>query len=1169
MIGLKAKARNNSIIFIIAEEGNMRYPKAAIMVILLFVLAGFGISAAPEREVDNMNPQTDGFSANLQTMPLAFTQNKGQWPESILFRASVGGATVWFTDDGAYYRFTRRITRDNDSLETDPRRGMNGGRDSLETIMIKASLQGGNKSPRVSGSETMEYKCNYFLGNDPAKWLTDVPNYQSILMREIYSGIDLKYYGDGRQMEYDFIISPGADYTQINIRYEGAKSLSTNDRGELVVETKWGSIIERLPLVYQFINGEKKAIIGKYYLTSESTFSFKLDAEYNPEMAAVIDPVLTYSTFLGGGDSDAGYYIALDGSGCAYITGYTYSADFPTSNPYDNSYHGNNRADAFVTKLNAAGNALIYSTYFGGARTDYGNGIAVDGSGCAYISGYTYSPDFPTQSAFDNSYSDSSDAFVAKLSSAGNALIYSTYIGGIGIDGSSGIAVDGSGCAYITGWTSSNDFPLQNPFAGTNKGYEDVFITKLGAAGNTLIYSTYLGGSEEEEGLYIAIDGSGCAYVTGKTYSADFPTQNAYDNSFHGSCDIFVTKLSAAGYALAYSTFLGGNGWSEGDYIAVDGARCAYVTGNTTAADFPTQNAYDNSFNDSADVYVTKLSAAGNSLIYSTYLGGGGIEYAYGIAVDVGGCAYVAGNTSSLDFPTQSAYSHVLNGSQDAFVTKFSAAGNNLIYSTYIGGSGYDGCVGIAVDWKGNAYVVGGTQSTDFPCYHAVDSTFSGGSNDGIIIKLPNIISVSTLSSDGSGSLQAAIDSANAIPGTDIIVFSVSGTITLAEPLHALIDDSTEILGSTAPGGEHSVIIDGRSLSGGNGLVIQSRHNKIEGLTIINMPENGIAVTGPLSAYNTITHNLIYKCRGLAVDLNNDGVTLNDPGDADTGPNDLLNYPEIDSVFMNPDSSFNVNGHSPGKSTVEFFVSHPAGDSTEQADPSGHGQAYSYVRTVTANPDGSFTYTVPDIFKQYSVISTTATDTLGNTSEFSDNFTLTPGPLIIVGYSPINLKVIDPQGFYIGKDANGNLTQTLFPATYDENPNDSINVPHPIAGSYIIVVIRESSAPPGSIYSVGIRIDGSNECMENRNQPVPDPGTTDTLGYEVEEGYHYINGDASHNGTVNVLDVTFLINYLYKHGVAPDPLLAGDANCNGQINLLDITFLISYLYRHGPAPCKQ
>ena len=316
-----------------------------------------------------------------------------------------------------------------------------------------------------------------------------IPNYNAIVYEEIYSGIDLKYYGNGSRMEYDFIVEPGADFSQIKIQYDGAESVSVNDNGELVVTTMWGEVVEQKPIIYQIENGSRIAVSGEYDIKGTSAFGFKMTGDFDSSLPLVIDPVLSYSTYLGGGDDDYGSSIAVDGSGSAYVTGTTYSSDFPTLNPY-HTYQGN--GDVFVTKLSSSGSSLLYSTYLGRSNTDWGYSIAVDGSGCAYMTGYTGSTDFPTLNPYQtdqNSY----DAFVTKLSSSGNSLVYSTYLGGSGYDYGYGIAVDASGSVYVTGWTESTDFPTLNPYQ-TDQGGRDVFVTKLSSSGNSLVYSTYLGG---------------------------------------------------------------------------------------------------------------------------------------------------------------------------------------------------------------------------------------------------------------------------------------------------------------------------------------------------------------------------------------------------------------------------------------------------------------------------------------------------------------------------------------------------------------------------------------------------------------------------------------------------------------------------------------------------
>jgi hypothetical protein len=389
---------------------------------------------------------------------------------------------------------------------------------------------------------------------------------------------------------------------------------------------------------------------------------------------------LVYSTFLGGSAMDRSHAIALDGIGNAYVTGYTYSDDFPTTpGAYNQTY--STRQDVFVTKLNAAGSALLYSTYLGGSSSEEGNGIAVDGSGRAYVTGDTGSTDFPTTAgAFDLTNSSEQDAFVTKLNAAGSVLLYSTYLGGEGDEWSHGIAVDSSGRAYVTGYTHSTGFPTTagsyNRTKGGSASTSDVFVTKLNAVGSDLVYSTYLGGSNWDQGYGIALDKNSNAYVTGDTHSSDFPTTaGAYDRTYHGG-DIFVTKLNGAGSGLVYSTFLGGSHSDNSFAIAVDNYSSAYVTGYTTSKDFPTTaGAYNRTFGGIEDVYVTKLNPAGSSLLYSTYFGGEDEEEGLGIAVDGSGNAYVAGYaypSGTPDFPvTSDAYDISFNGYYDVFVAKF------------------------------------------------------------------------------------------------------------------------------------------------------------------------------------------------------------------------------------------------------------------------------------------------------------------------------------------------------------------------------------------------------------------------------------------------------------------------------------------------------------------
>jgi hypothetical protein len=468
-----------------------------------------------------------------------------------------------------------------------------------------------------------------------------------------------------------------------------------------------------------------------------SRVGFALGAS-DPGRPLVIDPVLSYSTYVGGGGEDRGSGIAVDANGNTYVTGYTSSSDFPTTpGAFQTTRGGPNAANAFVTKIAADGSTLLYSTYLGGSRGDYGNAIAVDGDGNAYVTGGTNSTDFPTVNALQPVLAGFGNAFVTKIAADGSALLYSTYLGGSGYNPGLGIAVDQAGCAYVTGYTDAADFPTVNALQPTyggmpgNNQQSNAFVAKLAADGSALLYSTYLGGSGDDSGLGIAVDGDGNAYVTGSTSSTDFPTANAFQATKGGPSgyfNVFIAKVAADGSALLYSTYLGGSGGDHAASIAVDGEGNAYVTGYTSSSDFPTANAFQPRLRGAANAFVTKVAADGSALLYSTYLGGYAADVGYSIAVDIDGNAYVTGSTNSRNFPTVNALQPALGSplADNAFVTKVAADGSGLLYSTYLGGSWHDEGHGIAVDGSGNAYVTGYTYSHDFPTANALQALPGG-----------------------------------------------------------------------------------------------------------------------------------------------------------------------------------------------------------------------------------------------------------------------------------------------------------------------------------------------------------------------------------------------------------------------------------------------------------
>lgn len=661
---------------------------------------------------------------------ISFTKNVGQWDGQVLFRANAGGATIWITRNGVVYQFTRLAKAAEDSPA--PNRLRDGAPaggllvpitalydrigdkpDSVEQLVIRASFIGANSDIEVVAEGEMEYRCNYFIGNDPSKWRTDVPNYEAITLHNVYDGIDLCFSGgQGGELVYHYAVTPGADRNQIRLEYDGSGGTSLDNAGRIIPRTGWGEVTGLLASPSDGGNLDSgwisQTLVGVRHPNDGGSTLEKRD----PQTIELI-----YSTYLGGGSWDCGYdahlntlgpAIAVDSCGNAYVTGWTFSSDFPTENPYQTA-QGN--WDAFVTKLSVSGSNLIYSTYLGGESYDYGFDIAVDGSGNAYVTGRTESSNFPTQNPYQMSSQGDVDVFVTKLSVSGNSLIYSTYLGGQGSDRGLGIAIDGNGYAYVSGFTDSGDFPTQNPFQ-VNQGDDDAFVTKLSISGSSLIYSTYLGGGNRDASYGIAADDSGYAYVTGCTESSDFPTQNPYQ-VHKDSFDVFVTKLSVSGNSLVYSTYLGGGGDDCGYGIEVDGSGNVYVTGISSNSDFPTQNPYQ-TYQGGFDAFVTKLSSSGNDLIYSTYLGGESYDYGLGIAVDGSGNAYVTGITSSSDFPTENPY-QADQGDWDVFVTKLTSSGGSLIYSTYLGGESHDYGRGIAVDASGNAYATGVTWSLDFP----------------------------------------------------------------------------------------------------------------------------------------------------------------------------------------------------------------------------------------------------------------------------------------------------------------------------------------------------------------------------------------------------------------------------------------------------------------------
>ena len=695
---------------------------------LLFGTSGSQPSSLPTKSDAALRTFFGDAAARL---PLLFEANRGQTHAKVDFLSRGGGYTAFFTPSEAVFVLNQHTSgaKETDHLATLPTAS---DAPPAGALVLRLQLLGANPAPAAVGLEELPGVSNYFIGNDPAQWRTGVPSYARVLYRDVYPGIDLVYYGSLLEMEYDFIVAPGADPSAILLRYEGAERLSLDPQGNLVLQIQDRRVTSKAPFLYQQTDGGKRAIPGGYILHDSGQVSFWVGA-YDPSRPLVIDPVWTYSTPLGGSGADVGYGIGVDASGNVYVAGETNSTDFPTTSLFQASNAGS--SDVFVTKLNAAGSAVVYSTYVGGSGTfDLARGMAIDSSGNVYVTGHTSSNDFPTTTGvFQTTPPSGFDPFVFKLNAAGSALVYSTYAGGNGNETGLAIAVNTGGVAYITGLTFSTNLPTTagspiTPRLAFGPRGGDAYVTALSADGQSAVCATYLGGTGLDTGLGITVDPSGAVYVTGETQSSNFFTKNSFQATSLGGSEAFVAKLGSACEGI-YATYLGGDGTDIGRAIAADSSGNAYVTGETGSTNFLTANALQATRVAGSDAFVAKVNAAGSALTYSTYLGGSGTDVGRGIALDSSGNAYVTGSTMSSDFPAAIPFQGSIAGGQDAFVTKLNAAGSALSYSTYLGDSGFDKAKAIAVDSAGNAYITGETNSTDFPTAGPVQATLGGGSD--------------------------------------------------------------------------------------------------------------------------------------------------------------------------------------------------------------------------------------------------------------------------------------------------------------------------------------------------------------------------------------------------------------------------------------------------------
>jgi len=707
------------------------------------------------------------ISPDYGKIPLYFIPNEGQVNEKALFYAKASRYTLWMTKEGLVFDSIKRTKKkQNESLSSHPKNRNNPEDFTCERDVSRLIFLNSKKNPEVILKDRTEHKVNYFVGKDRSKWRTNIQTSRAVLYKELYRNIDLRVYGIDKQIEYDFIVKPGGEISDISFEYKDIEHTEIDKCGSLLIETQFGKLEHAKPDCYQVLGGERIEVEAGFKRIENNTYGFKVE-EYNRNYELIIDPlVLVYSTYLGGSNNDYGWGIAVDSQGAAYVTGYTWSTDFPTQNAYQGSNPG--PYNVFITKVNSAGDALVYSTYLGGSSDDCAWGIAVDSQGAAYVTGRTTSSDFPTQNPIQGTYAGELDVFITKINSSGSALVYSTYLGDSDRDYGYDIAVDSQGAAYITGETWSTGFPTQNPIY-LNQGGIDAFITKVNSSGSALVYSTYLGGSDNDYGRGIAVDTQGAAYVVGSPTSVDFPTQNPIQGTLAGGEDVFITKVNSTGDALVYSTYLGGAQYDNGIAIAVDTQGAAYVTGYTDSEDYPTQNPIQGTHAVGEDVFITKVNSTGDALVYSTYLGGYSDDYGREIAVDTLGTAYVAGHTWSTDFPTQNPFQETYPGGGEAFIIMIHPSGDALVFSTYLGGSNTDAGWSIAVDSEAAVYVTGETDSTDFPTQNPIQGSCAG-IIDAFITKLNFTCSLTITAGSGG--------TTNPSPGTYTYDYGEEVTIT-------------------------------------------------------------------------------------------------------------------------------------------------------------------------------------------------------------------------------------------------------------------------------------------------------------------------------------------------------------------------------------------------------
>lgn len=675
-------------------------------------------------------PQSQSAVHGFGKLPLSFEANQGQTDAQVKFLARGRGYTLFLLPTEAALALTNPAGSDAKPSQT----------------VLRMKLLDANSSAEIVGLKELPGKTHYFLGNDPKQWRTNVPTYQEVRQKDVYPGIDLIYYGKERRLEYDFVVAPGADPGVITLGFEGQQDIQIDAGGDLILETGAGQVRLHKPFVYQEQDGTKELIASRYNLRGPDQIGVEI-AAYDSALPLIIDPVLSYSTYLGGSGSDSSGINALkvDTAGSAYLAGTTSSVNFPTTaGSFRSAPIGG--SDAFVAKLNPAGNGLVYATYLGGTNIENARSLTLDAAGNVYVIGDTNSTNFPTTpGAFQITLAGGFDGYVTKLDANGAALMYSTYLGGTQNDENWGIAVDGVGNAHMTGHAQAG-FPTTSGAFSTTfpSGDAEIFVTKLNATGTGLLYSTAVPGAHPatDTGRHIVIDPAGNAYVVGQTRTG-IGTPGAFQTGYQGGdSDGFVLKLNPSGSALVYATNLGGSGPDQANSIEIDVFGNAYVCGSTSSNNFPTTSgAFQTVFGGGVnDGFLAKLAPTGASLVFSTFLGGNSEETGCVLAIDgpTGNIHTLSGTRSTNLSTTTGAFQTALSGGFDSYVATVKPDGSGVLFASYLGGTGNEntGGFGVALDTFGNVYLTADTASTNFPTTAGSFQPTFGGSSDAYVVKI-------------------------------------------------------------------------------------------------------------------------------------------------------------------------------------------------------------------------------------------------------------------------------------------------------------------------------------------------------------------------------------------------------------------------------------------------